>query len=671
MPPRPPRAPRRPHPALLAALAVYFVTRGLLLVTAFDELALPAYELHPMGTVARDIVGPASTVPRHIYYDNAAGHLLISHVVAVFYRVLGPSYLSLKLASFVWMVPALLLLWTILRRTFGERAAAVGALLFALPPTTLAKYSLIVVGNHSENLPFLLLTLWAFLAAHAAPSPGRARWRFFLAGLCAGLNLLIFLGALLPIGLLMLTHLGLRGWRRTLGDLPALGGGLALGALPLLFLNLTGEARGLGFLEAKFSGPGGGFDAGLFGRRVVKFFAVHLPRAATHPDVPGLPGRVTGWLFLGCTALAYAVCLPAAGRAALALARGAFGRGVDAPELGAVLLVPLMLLLPATALAFGLSNLVIGGHGPPVAAAGYRYFLPHLTVAILLIAVATSRLWERRRRAAGGALAGTALATGLTTVVLIDLGFSRPNPGAHYDGYNIRNHALSLHLLKNGLTKEQIVEYTESFMPIFRERIYFGLGFHNTWKGRTLGIPTELEALLAPYPEERRADVARGVGAQLAHRRAGPGVLAPEALRLAVEWVESGLPHAEQVAEGMCTRWDPVLEHELPGQLERNRRLLASVPDILREPVARGFGLDCGRTLRRGIASERRWIAEEIERLPPDLRPAFFRGLGAGFADGREVPGMPASIEELVPEELAAEVRDGFRERRVEIFGVE
>jgi len=666
-----PSGPRRPtsgkgaltggRPVLFLALAIYLISRGLLLYTAFDQVAVPAYELHPIGTVARDILGPSSSVPRWIYYDNAAGHYLTSPIAALLFRLFGPSYLALKLVSFVGMVPALLLLWSILRRTFGQRAAELGALLFALPPTTLAKYSLIVVGNHTENLPFLLLLLWAFLRAHRAAAPGSARWRFFLVGLCAGLNLLVFLGALLPIGLLFLTHLGLRGWRRTLADLPALVGGLALAASPLVLLNLTGESRGVGFLQAKFSGAGGGFDPGRTVRRTVAFFAVHLPRAGTYPDLALLPGRLAGWIFLACTAAALLVCLPPAWRAGRALLRGALGRGLEDPALGPVLLVPLMLLLPLTALAFARSNLVIGGHGPPIEAAGYRYFLPHFLTAMLLIAVAFGRLWDGGgwARRAGFLLASAALGTGLTTLTLIDPG-AEPNLGAHYDGYNVRNHALSLQLKKNGLSKAQIVAYTESFMPLFRERIYFGLGFHNAWKAHMLGLPADLTELLAPYPEERRDDVARGVGALLAHRPVGGALVIPDAERLAVAWIESGLPHAERVPEGMCTSWDPPLDYEVPRHLVRNRQMLARAPAALREPLARGFGLDCGRLLRRGIGVERDWIAREIEQLPQDLRPAFFHGLGAGLADGREQPELSF---ELVPAELTRDVEAGYRER--------
>ena len=57
----------------------------------------------------------------------------------------------------------LALLWLVLRDAAGGAAALLGALLFALAPTTLFKYSMVASGNHFETLAFTALALWGAL----------------------------------------------------------------------------------------------------------------------------------------------------------------------------------------------------------------------------------------------------------------------------------------------------------------------------------------------------------------------------------------------------------------------------------------------------------------------------------------------------------------------------
>ena len=666
---------KTPHPGLLLALGLFLLLRGLLLYTAFDEVALAAYELHPMGTLARNVVGPPSIVPVHFYYDNAAGAQLVSFAAGCLFRVFGTSYLTLKLISFFEMVPALVLVWLLLRRYFGLTSAVLGALLFALPPTTLAKYSLIVVGNHSENIPFMLLALVVFFRAHASVTSerpqGDRRW-WFAAGLSAGFALVIFLGVLIPLGLLFLTHLGLRGWRRTLGDLVPGAAGFVIGLGPLILFTLSGGARGAGFLGAKFSGSASGPDLGQVLARVRDFYTLYLPQAGTYPDWLGLPGGLAGKVFLLCSAVAYGWCLWLAVPVALRLVRGVLGGGIAAPDLGRVMLVPLVLYLPLTSVAYGFSDLRMGEHTPPLEAAGYRYFLPHLVFSILMIAIVAGRLWPAGggRRVVAGLLAVGGLGSGLFTTSLLDLSFSRPNLGAHYEGFDAKQHARPLLHSKNHLSNAEVRRYVEDFTPTLRARVYLGVGYYMVLKPHLAhGTTPDLVAATKPYPPERWPDIARGVGMELRQPKAGAPRYSALAVELLLEWLTAGVRDAEHAIEGYAFRWTALPEYQLARHLDQNRRILEAVPAALRPHFARGFGIDCGRLLRREIASERAPIAARIEALETDIRAPFFHGLGMGLADGREQPGFGVSIEELVPADQVEELLRGFRQRLMEIWG--
>ena len=669
------------HPALVAAALAYLGLRALVLHTNFDQVALPAYELHPPGTLARNLLGPSGELPLLFCYDNSLGQLLVSFLVWPSFELFGPSYLAYKLVAFVTMFPCLLLIWSFLERHFGTRAAILGAALYALPPTTLFQYSLLPAGNHAENVPFAMLAAWAFLRVHGSARP---RLGVFLAGLSGGVALTISFAALVPVALLFALHAGLVGLRRSARELPLALAGLALGLAPLYVANtLAGGARGLSFLQAKFQGSAGGsIDWSLIGERLALFFGEHLPRSAAAHDFLGLSGDVADLLFLGAFLAAALLSLPQALRGLAEIARGLFGAGALARggdgALGRAILVLLYAYLPLTGLAFALSDLRMGDHAWPFEAAGYRYFLPHILFAILLIALTAARLWNRGgpQRALGAALAAVALASGTFDLALVDLASGQKGVGAHYEGHNVKQTARTLFLPTNALEQAAIVRIAESYPPPWREQIYFGLGFYEPYRILLNAFPPDLEpsAVLAPYPPERHADLARGIGTLMRHRETAPAEL-PDAVWQALErYAANAEPLAERVAEGLATRWSPLLASGTAAFLDENllllERLRARVP-ALSAAAARGFGLAAGRLARREIALEERLIEAAFARLPEtDVEPFLF-GLGMGLADGRERPGIPERIATWVAPEQADLVRAGLAARLGEVYGEE
>src|SRR5689334_2768287 len=189
---------------LLAALAAYVGLRALVLHTAFDEVALWMYELYPMGTMA-EFLHRGIDFPLRFYYDNAAGQILSGCLTWPFFALFGPCYLALKASPALMGVGVLILSWRWLDQCYGRLAANLAAWALALAPTTYLKYSVTNSGNHFENIFFSVLALASFARLQRL---GASRGRLFVFGLCAGLALFVFLGALLPIGILCVLHLG-------------------------------------------------------------------------------------------------------------------------------------------------------------------------------------------------------------------------------------------------------------------------------------------------------------------------------------------------------------------------------------------------------------------------------------------------------------------------------
>jgi hypothetical protein len=663
---------RRPSGWLLAALAAYLLLRGLVLWLAFDTVALPMYELYPMGTLP-SLLGGDHGLALHDFYDNAAGQILMGLLTAPVYALAGPSYLALKLPPALLGLFTVWLAFALLREHTSARCAGLGALLFAWGPTTLTKYSLINSGNHFETLPFTLLTMWLFWRAHQRESP----WTLAACGAAAGFALFVFLGALTSLGLLALTHVGLVGIRRAARDLGVVLVPFALGLAPLLWLNAHSSGRGVGFLGAKFAA--GGAEQGQGWSRVLErlgeFFTEHLPRAGTYRDLGPLSGRVAEGLFLALFAAAWLLLLPATAAAAGRLARGALTCGARDLPLERALLVPLMAYLPLTALAFAISNLRIGGQREECLFGGYRYFNTHFLYACLLIALAARAAWARRAAAWRGlAAVGVSLAgaAGLFNLGIFLEPIQLRGVGAHYSGEYPKQIARTLLGKRQNKSAEQILASAESFEPWVRSRVYEGLAGNQTLRAtidRAALDGFELSILLTPYPLERRADAARGVGSALGNCDLIGQPMDPRTFALLERWALKGEEHGQRVAEGLCLEWMPPVHWSALELLDRNWNYLHQAQPLSRAAVARGAGMFAGRLLARGIPAERARIAEQAGALAPEDATAFSFGLGLGLADASREP----RLREV---ELACAAADnrglllaGFAARLAELHG--
>ncbi|MFO1011132.1 MAG: hypothetical protein U1F29_13795, partial [Planctomycetota bacterium] len=369
----------------------------------------------------------------------------------------------------------------------------------------------------------------------------------------------------------------------------------------------------------------------------------------------GIPGPVLGALFLAAFLVAWLACAPGVARGLGALLTGLAKDATAAPSrFQSARCVPLLLYLPLAALAYGVSNFRIGGHGPPIVVAGYRYFLPHLLFAILLVAIVAAAWIERggARRAAGWALALVPLLCGVSNASIIDWSFSKPGLGAHYAGYNLAQVGRALIAGRNALTDDEIRAHVARFPPLLRRRVVTSIGFNRG----TLAIETAKERAGANdawyvdpaefveiWPAEHRVDLARGLGVALRFScGASPRGIAEMQRVLATMFAyEPGL--AARVAEGACLPpgTEP-LESKTAQLLGTNAALRDTFTGELRSAALRGAGLFVGRLYVRGIPSERPRLDEWV-RASAGTRE-FFTGLGEGLADGGDEPMSPASI---------------------------
>jgi hypothetical protein len=641
------------------ALLVFVALRALVLHTAFDEVGLWMYEINPMGTIA-ELALRGVRVPAYFFYDNAAGQVLAGYLAVPAFLVLGSTYLALKLVPFAMGIGTFFLVFALLRDAFSMRAALLGAWLLALPPTTLFKYSIVCSGNHFENLFFTSIVLVLFYRMHAK---GVTAARLLAAGAAAGFSIFVFLGAVIPVGILALVHAWIRGARATLRDLPALLGGFLVGVAPLLALNAFTAGRGANYLAAKFGesdAPAAGAP-GSVTSRIGSYLFEKLPISAAYPAI----GPVSAGILSSIFALAITI--------ALVVALVSILRRNPERRFERVALLPFVLYLPLSALAFGLSNLVVYELQGPLRFSAFRYFLPVLLFGIVALSVVCARGLARGgpARAGAAALYAAAFLPGLANLRIVDWSFASTGLGSKYDGYDLSKLARTLLAPKNHLGQEEITRYLGTFPGPLRARVARALGF-NLAVGQVLrdghGLDAvrrgriDLDALVAPYDAADREELARGAGigarflkiseraeledllALLARSRDG---LSPETAPLLPAFLEGAamtnpsLPLASAVAGVLG---------ETGGLIQRARDAGASE---IAAGLARGDGILCGALLRRGIASDRRTVEAAIENVPPELRVELYRGVGRGSAEEGDVPALPDPLD-VPPEDRAA-----------------
>ncbi len=623
--------PRRTATGLVASLALYFALRALILASNFDEVAMPQFELFPMGTIPL-LLEVDGALPIARVYDNAAGQILTGLLAAPSYALFGPTYLALKLVPLLLGAVALAALWWALEKSVGLRAANVAAVLFAIAPTTLLKYSLMASGNHFETITFTALAIAAWVRAVRVDASPAALGAF---GLSCGFALFVFLGALTPIALLMLALLGVRGLRQLLRDAPWLGAGFALGIAPLVALNWVAGARGLEFLGAKFAGAESGFDATRSLARIDEFLFEHVPRATQFRDFGPFSGSTARTLSTAAFFAAYAVLFAPALRAARAMARRALGSSTTpAPAARDALCAVVCAYLPLTALAFGLSSLKITPRAPPMDAEGYRYFNTHLFLAIAALALAAQRLSERGRWGARVLLA-IALAPCATNLALVDWRFEHVNVGAYYDGYKLRQVATQLLTPRNGFTPAQVTQMIESHPPQQRTWLYQGVGRALAAQRylASRGGEFELWNTLANYPAQRRVEIARGFGTFFRHLSRVRSELDPRfsAIVLASSEVDAVL--RDSAIAGLAQDWEVPMARELERDVSESLRLLEGLPAEHRPAFARGLGSSCAQMTLRGLPIDRELVARAVAALPRELIASFNQGFGDGLAE--------------------------------------
>jgi hypothetical protein len=648
---------------LVVAILAYVGLRLAVLQTNFDAVAMPSFELGTIGNLAMVVSEEHGGAPIADHFDNVGGHLVVGLLAAPLYALLGPQYSTLKLVPLALGIGTLILVWRLLSRHFDRRAAILAAFLFAFAPPVLFKYSVIAKGNHFENLVFQLWFLNAFFDMHAR---GVTRRGLIWTGLSAGCAVFVYTGALLTVASALALHVWVRGARKCLSDAAWAGLTFALGVFPLLWLDVASGGRERQFLRTRFIDnhvP----DVGNFASRWRGFWTEILPQSAGFEDAAGIPGKWASVFFVLCFAAAWCVAALAVWRAVRSTPARRTHESERARFEGSKTTIWL-LHLPAISLLAAAFDFQFTGYNAPVAIGNYRYLVPHVAWAIVLIAIACSRLRESPNvgwKRFGGVLATGSLATGLFTLPLVHTDGSTTNLGSRYEGFWFESYPNVMFRDREWVVGDMEADVA-SFDARDAHRVYQGLGFSLAWLVELRGASANgsgeerMHDIVGKFAPDHAIDVARGIGA---HLQRGPdsGAQGTERLRaVLVSLDQSSDPFAPYVIEGLALDQKYPLVVSARSFLERGLVLAPLVPERLVGRFFRGLGIACGRELPRDLPIDRSLAAEFALATPALVRDEFFFGLGWGAAETTNSGDRVAALRRAIGSEYVAATWTGF-----------
>ncbi|MFT4542648.1 MAG: hypothetical protein ACI841_001898 [Planctomycetota bacterium] len=416
-----PRTPSRIL-AITAVVLCAVVMKLMVILAPPDELipsGLGMYEEMYRGVGALEFIeGPV--LPWMDYQINhfSGGSMVMAVLAVPFFLMFGPSVIAMRLVTLLFSGLAVALLFAILDRFHGRRAAWVGSLLLAFCPPGYAIVSTTAWGTHLEGNTLMLLLAFLFLRFHGA-SEQRSPAAFVL-GVTGGFAIWFGYASIAIVGSLVVTellfcrsHLRMHWylWRSA---------GFLVGLTPWFIYNLTHDFAG--FTMYGYS-VGAHIREGSSGAEMLavawRFLSQDLPGSFYFTDWGALSGNVIEWvlyaLLLGLALIGFVTHLRK---------RSGSGSGVRPLTLGFVF-----------TLVFLAAYIRSGFRVEQNAAQNFRYAMPMVPWLFMAVGVGVAALSRNKQKTAKLAT-GIALAVGVTftlgSIAMCDFGRAKStwsNPG--------------------------------------------------------------------------------------------------------------------------------------------------------------------------------------------------------------------------------------------------
>ncbi len=225
-------------------LSLFIIFRLAILCTSLDEL-FDSEELY-RGAIAKEIIeGKKLPLMDYLYTDYEGGSLVTGIAAVPFFLLMGKSYLSLKMVTFVTSAFIFSLWYWIFLKYFSSSSAYIFSLLMLFPVPSLLKISLTSWGNHFESAFFSTLMLCFLLKVMDKNAESENPDLFIsLAGILFGFGI-FYSYSLAPQALAIFIAFIFLAPRLFFGKIHILTISAIIGYLPGIYFNITHNFAGL------------------------------------------------------------------------------------------------------------------------------------------------------------------------------------------------------------------------------------------------------------------------------------------------------------------------------------------------------------------------------------------------------------------------------------------
>ena len=166
-------------------LFLFLAFRLSILLTSIDKL----YDFEELyrGAIAKDIIeGLSLPFFDYLYTDYEGGSIIVGLLASPFFFLIGQTYFSLKLVTFLISILIFTLWYYFLNKFFGKLEAGLASLLIILSPPTYTKISLTSWGNHFESNLFTITLIYLFYKVFSQDKFSKSM--YFFMGVVTGLG---------------------------------------------------------------------------------------------------------------------------------------------------------------------------------------------------------------------------------------------------------------------------------------------------------------------------------------------------------------------------------------------------------------------------------------------------------------------------------------------------
>jgi len=466
-------------------LALFILFRLSILLTSIDKL----YDFEELyrGAIAKDILeGLSLPFFDYLYTDYEGGSIIEGLLASPFFSLIGQTYFSLKLVTFLISILIFSFWYYFLNKFFGKLEAAVASLLIILSPPTYTKISLTSWGNHFESNLFTITLIYLFYKVFSQDKFSKSV--YFFMGVVSGLGTFFTYTFLISFAIVLFLWFvyDKRFIFRKSFLLFAIG--YIIGFSPGIYFNLTHKFAGLYIkgvpIYEIFSTKSTSGDN--FRHKFYQLVTFHMPNSFCFPSLGAISGRISNHIYYYIFILSYLLLLWFNRKTIYNF----FLASIYSKQLkkNHEIYSPIIFIF-----LFPIGFIIISSLAPfkiglnPNDYFWYRYLTPLLQFEIIIIALFISKIMRLGNEEKFNILAKTFSSTLLAIIILIGfannislISFRKPINPFTYKGYNYFWLGQVV-VYRYGFNLASSLPVSERVDKKYRPQYFEGLGYYYSW----------------------------------------------------------------------------------------------------------------------------------------------------------------------------------------------